>query len=65
MTLDQFTSKLEAKMTAMSDEELMASLRKVGCKFLDDSVVESFWNEDAFEVGWSAAANSNDLALAA
>ncbi len=35
MTLEEFTKEFDAKMASMSDEELIAALKKVGCEFWD------------------------------
>jgi len=40
MTLKQFEKDLENKLSAMSDEELKASLRRAGCKFENDILIE-------------------------
>ena len=36
MTFEEFETELNAYMDNVSDEELTAELRKVGCKFVDD-----------------------------
>ncbi len=41
MTFEQFKQEFDAKMASMTDEELIASLRKVGCKFIGDEELES------------------------
>jgi len=41
MTFEEFKTEFDAKMASMSDEELMDSLRKVGCKFIGDEELES------------------------
>lgn len=38
MTLEEFKLKLDTLLASMSDEELIASLKKVGCKFLDEQL---------------------------
>ncbi len=70
MNLENFKLDLEAKLAAMTDEQLRADLEAVGCIFeepwldswLDDLAAVSVSNSDssAFD-----AADSNELALAA
>jgi len=70
MNLEEFKIDLEAKLAALSDDELRAELENVGCVFADPWL-EACWTEQeavavtasGFEV--SAAADSNELALAA
>ena len=41
MTFKEFETELNAYMDSVSDEELIAELRKVGCKFISDEELES------------------------
>ncbi len=40
MTFEEFKVEFDAKIASMTDEELMDSLRKVGCKFIGDEDLE-------------------------
>lgn len=41
MDLETFKKEFDEKIGAMSDEELKASLRRVGCKFKGDPITDS------------------------
>jgi len=70
MNLEEFKIDLETKLAAMSDDELRAGLENVGCVFADPWL-EALLSEHATVavtasgLDVSAAANSNELALAA
>ena len=49
MTLEQFKEDFDAKMAGMTDKELMASLRKVGCKFIGDEDLEEKDSEKQYK----------------
>lgn len=70
MNLENFKLDLEAKLAAMSDDQLRAELEQVGCNF-DEPWMDAFLDEiDLISVNNSEsstfeAAESNELALAA
>lgn len=70
MNLEEFKLDLEAKLAAMTDDQLRAELEQVGCVF-DEPWMDAFLDEiDLISVNNSEsstfeAAESNELALAA
>ena len=67
MTFEQFKIDFDARMAAMSDEELIARLELAGCGFSDPWMgdLEDEVFADASEDSMLIAANSSELALAA
>ena len=70
MNLEDFKLDLEAKLAAMSDEQLRAGLEQVGCVFDEPWMDASLDDLNLIDVSGSAtntfeAADSNELALAA
>jgi hypothetical protein len=70
MNLDEFKLDLEAKLAAMTDEQLRDELEQVGCVFdepwLDSNLDEvELISANNSESSTFEAADSNELALAA
>jgi hypothetical protein len=70
MNLEDFKLNLEAKLAAMSDEQLRAELEHVGCVFDEPWMDASLDDLDLIYASGSGtntfeAADSNELALAA
>jgi hypothetical protein len=70
MNLEDFKLDLEAKLAAMSDEQLRAELEQVGCVFDEPWMDASLDDLNLIDVSGSGtntfeAADSNELALAA
>jgi len=49
MTLEQFKEDFDAKMTGLTDEELMDRLRAVGCKFEGDEDLEKKDSQEQYK----------------
>ena len=70
MTLEEFQTDLEAKLAALSDDELRAELESVGCVFADPWLEAVLDADEVVSVSgttqpFAMSANSNELALAA
>jgi hypothetical protein len=68
MTLDEFTTELEAKLASMSNTELTDSLLRAGFELEDSSWADVVWEEASANlqpICGVAAEDSNELALAA
>lgn len=70
MNLEEFKLDLEAKLAAMTDDQLRAELEQVSCVF-DEPWMDAFLDDidlisvNNSESGTFEAAESNELALAA